>query len=86
MSRKFKKFICSGFGVGYLPLIPGTFASFFILFPVWLFKENSETKYLIITILIILLFVKLISEVTQLKDDKDPDLLLLMNILVKLQL
>ncbi len=73
MSRKLKKFICSGFGVGYLPLIPGTFASFFILFPVWLFKENFETKYLIITILIILLFsVKLISEVTQLKDDKDP--------------
>ena len=73
MSCKIYKFICSGFGIGYIPLFPGTIASFVILFPIWFFKENFETSYLVLLLLIYFFFsVILISKIIKYEENKDP--------------
>ena len=73
MSCKIYKFICSGFGIGYIPLFPGTIASFVILFPIWFFKENFETSYLVLLLLIFFFFsVILISKIIKYEENKDP--------------
>ena len=73
MSCKIYKFICSGFGIGYIPLFPGTIASFVILFPIWFFKENFETSYLVLLLLIFFFFsVIFISKITKYEENKDP--------------
>ena len=73
MSHKTYKFICSGFGIGYIPLFPGTIASFIILFPIWIFKENFGTKHFLLLILIIFFIsLILISEIIKHEKNKDP--------------
>lgn len=78
MSVKIYKFICSGFGIGYIPLFPGTIASFIILFPIWFFKENFGTNYLVLLILIFFLIsLILISKVIEYEKNKDPKFIVL---------
>tara|TARA_E500000178_G_scaffold268741_1_gene266445 strand:- start:178 stop:630 length:453 start_codon:yes stop_codon:yes gene_type:complete len=73
MNNKIFKFICSGFGIGYIPIFPGTIASFVILFPVWFFKDNFDKAYLILLILILLfLSERLISKIIKYEENKDP--------------
>jgi len=73
MSSKVYTFICSGCGIGYSPIFPGTIASFVILFPVWFFKENFKTIYFLALILIIfILSVILISKIIEYEENKDP--------------
>ena len=73
MSNKIFKFICSGFGIGYIPIFPGTVASFVILFPVWFFKESFEKAHLIFLILILLFLSEiLISKIIKYEENKDP--------------
>jgi len=73
MSRKIYKYICSGFGIGYIPLFPGTIASFIILFPIWLFKENFGTNYFLLLILInFFISLILISKIIKYEENKDP--------------
>ena len=73
MSNKIFKFICSGFGIGYIPIFPGTVASFVILFPVWFLKENFEKAHLIFLILILLFLSQiLISKIIKYEENKDP--------------
>ena len=52
IAKKLAKIFCSGFGMGYVPKIPGTFASLIILFPVWFLKENFDLSFLIFLIII----------------------------------
>ena len=78
MSVKIYKFICSGFGIGYIPLFPGTIASFIILFPIWFFKENFGTNYLVLLILIFFFIsLILISKVIEYEKNKDPKFIVL---------
>ena len=73
MSRKIYKFFCSGFGIGYIPLFPGTIASLVILFPIWFFKENFGTNYLLLLILIFFFIsLILISKIIKYEKNKDP--------------
>jgi len=73
MSRKIYKFICSGFGIGYIPLFPGTIASLVILFPIWFFKENFGINYFLLLILIIFFIsLILISKIIKYEKNKDP--------------
>ena len=52
IAKKLAKIFCSGFGMGYVPKIPGTFASLINLFPVWFLKENLDLSFLIFLIII----------------------------------
>ena len=52
IAKKLAKIFCSGFGMGYVPKIPGTFASLIILYPVWFLKENFDLSFLIFLIII----------------------------------
>ena len=73
MSYKIYKFICSGFGIGYIPIFPGTIASFIVLFPIWFLKENFDTSYFVL-FLIIIFFISaiLISKTIKYEENKDP--------------
>lgn len=73
MSYKISKFICSGFGIGYIPIFPGTIASFIVLFPIWFLKENFDTSYFVL-FLIIIFFISaiLISKTIKYEENKDP--------------
>ena len=73
MSYKIYKFICSGFGIGYIPIFPGTIASFIVLFPIWFLKENFDTSYFVL-FLIIIFFISavLVSKTIKYEENKDP--------------
>ena len=72
MSYKISKFICSGFGIGYIPIFPGTIASFIVLFPIWFLKENFDTSYFVL-FLIIIFFISaiLVSKTIKYEENKD---------------
>lgn len=73
MSHKIYKFICSGFGIGYVPFFPGTIASFIILFPIWFFKENFGTNFFLLLILFFFFIsLILISKIIKYEKNKDP--------------
>ena len=44
------KIICTGFGVGKIPFIPGTLASISILPVVWIIKKNFSIEFFLISI------------------------------------
>ena len=44
------KIICTGFGIGKIPFIPGTLASMSILPVVWIIKKNLSLDFFIILI------------------------------------
>ncbi len=48
--KKTAYFICSGFGVGYFPIFPGTLASFLILPLLWILKETLTLNMIVILI------------------------------------
>lgn len=64
------KTISSGFYLGYLPLIPGTFASIVACLIIWLFKNNSFI-YILFTILIIVLGFLVSTEAEKIFKKKD---------------
>ena len=59
MSHKIYKFICSGFVIGYIPLFPGNNRIIYHSVSHLFFKENFETNYFLLLILIIF-FISLI--------------------------
>jgi phosphatidylglycerophosphatase A len=73
MIARLAKIFCSGFGMGYFPKCPGTFASFLVLFPVWFVKSNYNLSFLIglITIYLLTSFL-LINIIIQKEKNKDP--------------
>ena len=52
LQRKTAYFICSGFGVGYFTIFPGTLASFIILPLLWILKDTLSLNMIVILIFI----------------------------------
>jgi phosphatidylglycerophosphatase A len=71
--KKFSLFFCSGFGIGFFPIFPGTLASLIILLPIWHIKSQMEITFFFFLILIytFLSFI-LIKVIIEDQEDKDP--------------
>lgn len=52
MIKSLSTFFCSGFGVGFIPLMPGTIASIVILPLIWFVKTQFSLQILILGIFI----------------------------------
>ena len=73
MIKNFPLFFCTGFGVGFFPFIPGTFASLMILPLIWFIKVNFTLEILIFSITIYYCLSILFLRMTLLnKSEKDP--------------
>ena len=73
MFKKFPLFFCTGFGIGFFPLFPGTIASLVILPVVWFVKLNFSLEILILGIILYYALSMFLLKITLLnKRDKDP--------------
>ena len=73
MIKNFPLFFCTGFGVGFFPFIPGTFASLMVLPLIWFIKVNFTLEILIFSITIYYCLSILFLRMTLLnKSEKDP--------------
>ena len=73
MIKKFPLFFCSGFGIGFFPLFPGTIASLAILPVIWFVKLNFSLEILIGVIILYSTLSMFLLKITLLnKKDKDP--------------
>ena len=73
MFKKFPLFFCTGFGIGFFPLFPGTIASLAILPVIWFVKLNFSLEILILGIILYFALSMFFLRVTLLnKRDKDP--------------
>ena len=72
MIKKISSFFCTGFGVGNIPLMPGTFASLLTLPFIWLIKSHFSLEILISGIIIYYLISHLLLKVI-LNDKKNMD-------------
>ena len=73
MIKSFPLFFCTGFGVGFFPLFPGTIASLVILPVIWFVKLNFSLEILILGIILYSVLSMFLLKITLLnKRDKDP--------------
>ena len=73
MIKNFPLFFCTGFGVGFFPLFPGTIASLIILPVIWFIKTNFSLEILIFGILLYYLISLFFLKIALLNfKDKDP--------------
>ena len=73
MIKNFPLFFCTGFGIGFFPLFPGTIASLVILPVIWFVKLNFSLEILILGIILYCALSMFLLKITLLnKKDKDP--------------
>tara|TARA_B100000941_G_C28422634_1_gene509645 strand:+ start:435 stop:884 length:450 start_codon:yes stop_codon:yes gene_type:complete len=73
MIKNFPLFFCTGFGVGFFPIFPGTVASLIILPIVWFIKTNFSLEILIFGIILYYFLALVLLRIVLLNNrDKDP--------------
>ncbi len=73
MIKSLSTFFCSGFGIGFIPLMPGTIASIVILPLIWFIKTEFSLQVLILGIFIyFLISLFLLKIILDNKENMDP--------------
>ena len=73
MIKTLSTFFCTGFGVGFFPYFPGTFASLIILPIVWFIKISFSLEILILGIIVYYILSIFFLRITLAnKKDRDP--------------
>src|SRR5690554_3064767 len=75
MIDRLKLFIGTGFGIGFIPLAPGTFGSLTALVPIYFLMKMDAEYYLIAFVLVASLLTFWVNSYFEQNYEKDPALL-----------